>query len=889
MFARLRSLWRALRHRAQFESDLDEEMRSHIENRADDLVRSGVSRAEALRRARVEFGCAEAYQDRVRESRGVSWFEEFAQDLRFGARMLRKSPGFTAVAVITLALGIGANTAVFSVVYVALVRPLPYAQPSRLITLGEVRSQQDAANSSAESWNASYPDYLDWARQSKAFQSLAGFSRDGFVFRGAGEPHIILGMQTTTNFFSTLGVRPFLGRAFVSGEDVASGPKVAILSYDFWKSEFNGDPNTLGRSIRLDSNSVSIIGVLPRDFEFAPGRNADLWVPFHIGQDMASRRNLRWMPVIGRLAPGVTAAQARTEMDAIDARLAAAYPKENAAIQVVMMPLSDRIVGQVRPLLLVLFGAVGFVLLIACANVANLLTVRASGRRKEFLIRAALGASRGRLASQLLAESMILAAAGGAFGFLIAQWGTAALITGIPQSLRDYMPFLRDAHASPAVFAFLCAVALSTGLVFGLAPALQVSAQRAGDALKEETRASAGAARTRLRDALVVTEIAFSLVLLVAAGLMVQSLTALLHRNPGFDARNLLTFSVNLPDTSYPKDPDAIRFNDQFMGRVRALPGVEGIATNSVLPLTGGGNTIRFVIEGHTALTGHEDESYIRDASPDYFSVLKIPLVTGRFFNESADSATAPLHVIVNQAWAKCYMPGEDPIGKRIKFTWSPTQKYRQIVGMVGNDADASLDSPDEPMLFLPFDQSADSYISYAVRTSGNPAGVVGAIRSALHEVDPDLFLIKPLAMEQIIAQSPSVFLRRYPSYLIGSFAGLALVLATVGLYGLISYSVSERTRELGIRIALGAQRQDIMQLVLGQGVRLALIGVGAGVIAALGLARLTRSLLFGVSAADPVSYAAAAVLLATVALAACYIPARRAMRVDPIVALRHE
>jgi putative ABC transport system permease protein len=891
MFARIRSLWHAMRHRAQFERDLDEEMLSHIESRTDDLVRSGLARREAARRARVEFGGREAYQESVRESRGVSWFEAFAQDLRFGARMLSKSPGFTIVAVLTLALGIGANTAVFSVVYAALLRPLPYEQPSRLITLGEARPQQDTADSSAQFWNVSYPDYLDWASQSKAFESLTGFNGDGFVFRGSGEPRILLGAQASTNFFSTLGVKPLLGRRFAAGEDIPypSGPKVAVLSYNFWRQQFHGDPNVVGRTIHLDANSVTVIGVLPRDFEFAPGRDANIWVPFHLGPGMRTRRNLRWMPVIGRLAPGVTLAQARTEMNAIDARLAAAYPKENAAIEVEMMPLRDRLVGQVRPLLLILFGAVGFVLLIACANVANLLTVRASVRRREFLIRSTLGASRSRLASQLLAESMLLAVAGGAFGFLIAQWGTAALIVAIPQSLLDSVPFLRDAHANGAVFAFLCVVALSTGVVFGLAPALHVSSQREGDALKEESRASAGETRTRLRDALVVTEIAFSLVLLVGAGLMVQSLVGLLNRNPGFDTRNLLTFSVYLPDNAYPKDPDAIRFNDEFMNRVRTLPGVAGITTNSILPLTGGGNTIRFVIEGQTALTGHEEESYIRDASASYFSVMRIPLVAGRTFNDSADSATSPQHVIVNQAWTKRYLPGQDPIGKRIKFTFSPTQKYREIVGVVGDDADASLDSPYEPILFMPFDQSPDTYVNYAVRTTGDPAAAVGAIRAALHDVDPNLFLIKPLAMEQIIAQSPSVFLRRYPSYLIGTFAGLALVLATIGLYGLISFSVSQRTRELGIRVALGAQREDILRLVLGHGVRLALIGLGAGLVVALALSRLMRTLLFGVSAADPVSYAAAAVLLAIVALAACYIPARRAMRVDPVIALRHE
>jgi predicted permease len=890
MMARVRSVWRSLWHRAQFESDLDDEMRFHVEARADDLVRSGLSREEAMRRARIEFGCAEAYQDGVRESRRVNWFETLVQDMGFGLRMLRKSPGFTAVAVLTLALGIGANTAIFSVVYAALLRPLPYSEPNRLITLGEIRPQEELHTElETQNWNASYPDYLDWTRQSKAFQSLAGFSRDGFILHSAGEPLLISAVQISTNFFATLGVKPLLGRDFVAGEDIASGPKVAILSYGCWRGQFGGDPQIIGRSIQLDANSANIVGVLPADFEFAPGGNAEIWVPFHLGQDLATRRNLRWMPVVGRLAPDLTPTQAQTEMNAITARLAAAYPQENGAIQTVMVSLRDRIVGQVRPLLLILFSAVGFVLLIACANVANLLMVRASARKREFIIRGALGAGRSRLVSQLLAESMILAVAGGAFGFFVAQWGTSLLLGAIPQPLLNSMPFLRDAQANPVVFAFLCAAVIFTGLAFGLAPALQISHQRMGDALKGETRASAGGTHTRLRDALVVAEIAFSLVLLVGAGLMVKSLFTLLHRNPGFDAQNLLVFAVNLPDSSYPKDEDAIRFDKEFTDRVRTSPGITGIASNSTVPLTGGGSTIRFLIEGKSVATGHEEEANIRDASASYFTVAKIPLIAGRVFNDSDDSATASQHVIVNQAWVKRYLHGENPLGKRIRFTWSPKQKYREIVGVVGNNADAGLDSPDEPSIFAPFLQSPDSFINYIVRTAGSPAVAIGAVRAALRDVDPRLAVIRPFTMAQIIAQSPSVFLRRYPSYLIGTFAALALLLATIGLYGLVSYSVSQRTRELGIRIALGAQKEDVMRLVLGHGVRLALMGVGAGIIAALALAQLMRALLFGVSAVDPVSYAGASVVLALVALGACYVPARRAMRVDPIVALRHE
>jgi putative ABC transport system permease protein len=556
-----------------------------------------------------------------------------------------------------------------------------------------------------------------------------------------------------------------------------------------------------------------------------------------------------------------------------------------------MVPLRERIVGQVQALLWILFAAVGFVLLIACANVANLLMVRAASRRREFAIRVALGAGRARLTAQLLTESLMLAIAGGALGFLGAQWGTQALVGVIPASLLDNMPFLRDTQANAVVFAFLCGIAVLTGILFSLAPAWQVSRERVGDALKEETLASAGGVRTRLRDALVVVEIAFSLVLLVGAGLAVKSLGALLKRNPGFDTQNLLTFAVNLPDNSYPKDPDAIRFDREFSRRVALAPGVAGIANTSVVPLSGGGGSIRFIIEGQSVAAGHESECNIVDISDNYFSVLRVPLIAGRFFDEGVDlqAPEAKRAVMVNEAWVKEFMPRGNPIGKRIKFTFSPKEPYREIVGVVKNIAEEQLDSPEEPAIFCPFAQDTNSYINYMVRAAGNPAAMLGEVREALRGVDPQLFPIEPLTMEQIIGESPSVFLRRYPSYLIGSFAALALLLASIGLYGLISYSVSQRTREIGIRVALGAQDRDVMRLVLGQGAKLTLMGVVIGVGAALGLTQLMGSILYGVKATDPVTFAGVAVVLALVALGACYIPARRAMRVDPMVALRYE
>ena len=892
------SLWRqlsrglrVLTNRRVADQDVADEVQHFLEEAAAESVTRGLSPEEARRTAKLETGNMDAVREQIRGAGWENMVASFLTDVRFALRMLRKSPGFTAVAVLTLALGIGANTAIFSVVDAVLLRPLPYSHPSRLITLGEVRTAGDTY------WVASYPDYLDWQKQSTAFQSIAGYGGDAFIFHGAAGPEMLIGAQASVNFFSTLSVKPILGRDFAAGDDnVVSmeapvGPKVALLTYNFWQRQYGGDPRVVGRTMQLDASSVTIIGVLPREFEFAPRGAAQVWTALHVSGDAATRRSLRWFRVIGRLAPGVSLAQARVEMATITSRLAAAYPKQNAAVQMVMIPLRERIVGQVQALLWILFAAVGFVLLIACANVANLLMVRAAGRRREFAIRIALGAGQGRLTAQLLTESLMLAIAGGALGFLGAQWGTRVLVGVIPTALLDNMPFLRDAHANPAVFAFLCGIAVLTGILFGLAPAFQVSHERVSDALKEETLASAGGVRTRLRDALVVVEIAFSLVLLVGAGLAVKSLGALLKRNPGFDAQNLLTFAVNLPDNSYPKDPDAIRFDREFSRRMAAAPGVAGIANTSVVPLSGGGGSIRFVIEGQSVAAGHEDECNIVDVSDNYFSVLRVPLLAGRFFDEGIDlqAPEAKRAVIVNQAWVNEYFHGENPIGKRIRFTFSPKQPYREIVGVVKDTAEEQVDSPEEPAIFCPFAQDTNSYISYVVRTAGNPAIALDAVHDALAKTDPQLFPVQPLTMEQIIQQSPSIFLRRYPSYLIGSFAALALLLASIGLYGLISYSVSQRTREIGIRVALGAQERDVLRLVMGQGAKLTALGVAIGLAAALGLTQLMGSILYGVKATDPVTFAGVAILLGLVALGACYIPARRAMRVDPIVALRYE
>jgi predicted permease len=815
-----------------------------------------------------------------------------AQNLRYAFRILSKSPGFTLVVVLTLALGIGANTAIFSVVYSALLRPLPYREPARLFFLGETRSQYA---DSVDGANTSYPDYLDWKHTAKSIQTFAAYSGDAFTLVTKGEPKNTFAAQVTPSFFSTLGVKPALGRDFLDGEMQSDGPHVAILSDAFWRSEFGADPNIVGHVIRLDGNPATIIGVLPRSFQFAPSNSAPLWVPIHQTGDLITRRSLHWLEVVGRLSPGVSPEQARAEMRSINAQLSQEYPKENSSTVFVMSNLTDKIVGKIRPILLILLGAAGFVLLITCANVANLLMTRSIGRRKEIAVRSALGASRASLLSQLLTESLVLSSIGAAFGLLGARWGVNLLVAAIPESQLLAMPYLRDAAINLPVLVFLCGITVLTGMLFGLAPGLDASRTSLNEVLKDESRGGTSAGHARLRNTLVIAEISISLVLLVGAGLLLKSVHTLLAQDPGFNLHNILTFAVNLPDASYPSDKTppyysaaAVRFDHEFTQHLRSLPGVVDVGQSSGIPANGGSGTIRFVVEGRPTATGQEDECQIITVNTGYFATLRIPLADGRLFTAS-DTQDKPGVVVVSRAFVKAYFHGENPVGKRIRFTYSAQNPFLQIVGVAGDIASVDLAEPRPPIIYTPNDQGPNTYLSYLVRTAGEPAAFVGTARAALREMDPQLPLIQPQSLEQIAAQSPSVFLRRYPSYLIGSFAVLALVLAVVGLYGLISHMVLQRTREIGIRVALGAQRRDIMRMVLRQGTLAAVAGVFLGVVAGLMLTRLLSSMLYGVTPGDWLTFSTVALLLLAVATVASFIPARRATRVDPIVALRYE
>ena len=818
-----------------------------------------------------------------------------SQDFRYGLRMLRKQPGFTAVAVVTLALAIGANTAIFSVVYPVLLRPLPFHDPGRLVTIGASRTKVGCC-----SYFASYPDFVDWAAGAKSIQSLAGYASDAYTITGNGEPKTVFAAMVTTNFFSTLGVSPVLGRDFIAGEDLPSGagPNVAILTWQFWQSDFAGDRGIIGRVLHLDGKPVTVVGVLPRDFELTPAGILPIWVPLHLNNYERSARGSYWLSPIGRLAPGATLEQARSEMSAIAARLAAQYPQDEAGTHVSVGFLREQIVGDIRPLLIVLFGAVAFVLLIACANLANLMLSRSVDRRREFAVRTALGASRGHLIVQLLMESMVLSAIGAVIGFIGAGIGVWILERSVSDAQLAFMPYLNDVGISLPVLGFVAAITIVTAVLFGLWPALSAPRLPIADVLKDESRGGTSATRNRLRDFLVIFEIAISLVLLIGGGMMLQGLRALLNQNPGFEPDHVLTFLVTLPDASYPvqrkwpfQNPKGLLFAHELTDRLRAMPGAVNASSTSGLPASGNLQGYQFAIDGQTVAASQQEFAVARRIDPDYFSVMKIPLLRGRPIAKTDKSDSAPV-VVVNQAWVKQFLAnGEDPIGKRIRFNLAPDEPYREIVGVVGDVTEGSIGAPPPATIYIPIDQESGytTYLNYVVRTSGDPASLVGEARGAVRSINPELALVQPQSMEDFLNRSPAVFLRRYPFYLIGSFALLALILAVIGLYGLISYSVAQRTREIGIRMALGAQPDDILKLTMRQGIVASLFGVGIGLLVGMLAAHAAATVLYGVKPGDWLTFASLAFILLVVALTASYIPAKRATKVDPIVALRTE
>jgi predicted permease len=820
---------------------------------------------------------------RLHPFEGVMIMGSLLQDLRYGFRLLLKKPSFTVAAVLTLAFGIGANTAIFTVVNAALLRPLPYREPDRLVHLFETTPQKQFGER-----EASYPDYLDWKTRSQVFEDLAGYSRRSFTITGRDAPDRLIGAAVTDGFFKVLGVEPVLGRSFQPGEDQPGAAQLAMISHGLWQRRFGGDSAIVGQSLNLNGTSYTVIGVLPPNFQFAPAGSAEVWVGLNPNPNQLSRRFMHWLNIIGRLKPGVTVSQASAGINAVGQSIAQEHPDSHTGTGVRVVSLHEQITGRVKPVLIVLLVAVCFVLLIACANVANLLLARSAARQKEIAIRTAMGASRWRLVRQLLTESILLALVGGSVALLLAQWGVDLLIARIPESQLGSMPYLQGLGLDGRVLLFAMSISLLTGIVFGLAPAFKSSKLNLQESLKEGGRTSAAATRQRLRSLLVISEIALALVLLVGAGLMMKSLFRLLAVDPGFNPENLLTMRVSLPTTKYPEDGQLVAFHQQLLPRIENLPGVKNVGTVSVLPLVGG-NTSRFIVMGRPAPPpGEEMEGNIRDITPGYFHLMSIPVVRGRDFTDRDKQDTPPV-VIINQTMANRLFPGTDPVGQRLTYSSIQNPPQLEIVGVVGDEKIRGLDAEIAPVVYSPYLQDPDRTLNLVIRTTSDPNAVAAAVKSEIQSLDADLPVFDVRTIEQLIDNSPSTFLRRYPAFLISVFAGVALLLAMVGIYGVISYSVSQRTHEIGVRMALGAQRSDIFKMILGQGLILTMIGIGTGLLTALVLTRFLSSLLFNVSANDPLTYIIVSLPLVCVSLLACYIPARKATRVDPMVALRYE
>ena len=805
----------------------------------------------------------------------LRWEDEMIQDLRYGVRMLLKNPGFTFIAVLTLALGIGANTAIFSIVNAVLLRPFPYQAPERLVIIQERVSAQGG-------FSPSYPNFVDWRAQNTVFDSIVAVrTNESFNFTGAGEPERLQGRLVSAEFFSTLGIQPLLGRDFLAEEDRPGVTPAAILSYGFWRRRFGADPSIIGKQLTLNKQSFTVIGITPANFQF--GVEADVSVPIGL---QAERFRVRGRDpgtdVVARLKPNVSEQQAETELNLIAARLEQQYPESNKGRRVRLTPLHESFVGDVRQPLLILLGAVGLVLLIACANVANLLLVRASARQKEMAVRVALGASRATLVRQLLTESVLLAALGATLGILLAFWGTSLIASQLP----DGIPRLQEAQVDAPVLVFTLAVSLLTGLLFGLVPALQASRPNLTEGLKEGDRGSSGR-RQHLRSVLVVGEVALTLTLLVGAGLLIQSFRRVLEVDPGFKAQNLLTMQVSVNN---PNGQQVANFFEQLQQNVRNLPGVKSVTVSDGLPFEMA-NYPAFIIEGRPVQKKPSGLRY--NVSPAYFQTMGIELIRGRVFT-AQDTRDSQRVVIINDVLAQRYFPNEDPLGKRLKQ--SPESPSLEIVGIVRHVEHYNLDGQTsvQPQFYTDFNQTplqtlpnSVGYINLLVRTEVEPLSLASAVRAQVAALNKDQAVSGVRTMEQIVAQS--VAARRFSMLLLTVFAVVALALASLGIYGLMSYAVAQRTREIGVRMALGAEVSDVLKLVIGQGMKLVFVGVALGLVASVALTRTMKTLLFGVSATDPVTFAAIALLLTAVALLACFVPARRAARVNPMIALRGE
>jgi putative ABC transport system permease protein len=796
-------------------------------------------------------------------------------DLRSSVRILRKRPGFTSIAVITLALGIGANTAIFSVVNGLFLRPLPYRDDSHLVALGQSNRKSGLTREGVSPAN-----FFDWREQMQSFEAIAAAEQWGFTLTDYGEPEAIRGWVVTKDFFQILGTSALLGRTLLPDESEQNNAQVVVLSYDLWQRRFGSDPQIIGRKLTLNTQPFTVVGVMPQAFQYPA--NPELWAPRVSRANDTQQRGGNLFRVVGRLRTGVTIEQAQQEMSNIAAQLSRSYPQTNADVGAVVTPLRELLFGQIRVALYILLGAVSLVLLIACANVAGLLLVRAAERQREFALRAALGASRKRLIQQLLIESLLLSSAGGFSGILVSRLLIAAFVAVSPGSLP-----LAQIGVNATVLIFAVSVSILSGLIFGLTPALQASRINLQTVLKDGGRSQTTArGRKRIRQILVVSEIALALTVLVGAGLLVRSLVALLHTDPGFTIDNGLTLEVQMGTL---QANERTIYVEQVMERIAALPGVQDVAISSAIPFHDHQMALPTQIsfaDGSTAAAGSEPIACLIKSSEGYFRALRIPLVQGQLFSQH-DRGNMPLVTIVNETMARRLWPGESPIGRRISFTTLGQSVTAEIIGIVGDVKPNGFDSEPRQEFYLHYPQSPAPLATFVVRTSGDPTNLLPAVKAKFRELNRNQAFLSVNTIEQL-AETTTAY-RRFNLLWLGAFALVALVLATVGLYGLISFSTTQRTQEIGVRMALGAQTGDVLRLVMREGITLALIGVAVGLVTVAAASRLMKSLLFGVGPIDALTFASVAALLMLVALMACYLPARRAANVDPLVALRYE
>ena len=868
-----------LSRRGQFASDLEEEMAYHREQAARDLEASGLPPEEARYAAMRQFGNATRVQERSQE---VIEFrvETVAQDLRFAMRQLRRSPGFAVTAILMLALGIGASTAIFAFVDAALIRPIPYAQPNRLIDVDESEGGFPRSNLSLE-------DYLDWKRMNTTLQSLDVYTGNGYLLRLGSVSEPVPAVRVSDGFFHTLGIQPMLGRDFRAGEDKPGGAKIAILSYGTWMTRFGGRHDVVGQAVSLSGDPYTIVGVLPKSFAFAPRGGAEFYVPLLDRSDCEQRRSCHDLDGFARLRDGVTIEQARADLTKIAAQLAIQYPNSNSGQGANVQPLSELIVGQVRPILLTLLAGAGLLLVIACVNVSSLLLVRSESRRREFALRGALGATQVRLLRQFFTEAMLLAAAGCGAGLGAATGMMALLRTMLPTQIAQRAPFLENVGLNAHAWIFAGAVALLAVLLMAATPALRLSTRNMHEALSEGGRTAAGRFWRRLGANLVVVELTIAVVLLAGAGLLGKSLYRLLHVELGFDPTHLATVNLMMTDPGSQKPEQMKALYREIDARVSSLPGIESLGLSSDLPVGCFCDTDWIRVPGQPFHGEHKDVME-RDISPNYMHALGAKLVEGRMLT-AQDDENHPRVIVINQTMARKFLPGEDPVGKMIGDIKLSPKSMRQIVGVIADVREAALDSDPAPAEYFPIDAGPDVFFNLAVRTRGDEKAILPELTKTLRAINPNLGVYGEITMEQQIAQSPTAVLHQLSAYLVSGFAALALILSVIGLYGVIAYSVSQRTREIGVRMALGAQRSAVHGMILREAGQLTAIGIVIGLGCSMGAAAGMGSLLFGVRVWDASTLTGVATVLAVASLVASYIPARRAARVNPMEALRTE